>query len=472
MTRKIITEGDPGVRLVIKETRDDLKKERPPRQPVHVVYGGADRFKAGTVQKLGELALKTMDEYAPDFVALARALALKGSERLPDSGSRLADLVSRLNHDPDAERSSDPEAWLAWAVHSKTVEKLSTGPVEDFRIDFEDGFGFRGDDEEDAHAISAAAEFAEAFKNETLPPFCGFRIKPFSAPTEKRALRTLDLFMRRVLERTENSLPANFVVTLPKVEGKMELRRLVAELKEIEKRHHLPDHSIGLEIMIETPRSLIDKKGRFAPAALVKAADGRCTSAHFGAYDYTADLGVAAEFQSIAHPACDFARQIMLATLSPLGVRLSDSVTTIMPVPIHRGEGLTDDQRAENSDAVHSAWRVHFENVTRSLANGFFQSWDLHPAQMVARYAAVYAFYLSGMKSNAARLRAFSEKATQATLTGNVFDDAASAEGLMNFFRRGLDCRAFTAEEVERETGLSAERIRIAALAELGASAT
>jgi len=151
----------------------------------------------------------------------------------------------------------------------------------------------------------------------------------------------------------------------------------------------------------------------------------------------------------------------MLVTLAPLGVRLVDSVTTKMPVTIHKDSKLTDEQKSENRRSIHAGWREHFENVTASMKNGFYQSWDLHPNQLVARYAAVYTFFLRSRDSDAARLRGFVEKATKANLTGNTFDDAASANGLMNFFRLGLDCGAFSAAEVKKATSLSASELNI-----------
>ena len=212
--------------------------------------------------------------------------------------------------------------------------------------------------------------------------------------------------------------------------------------------------------MIETPGSLIDEKGRIALAELVEAAGGRCHSAHFGAYDYTSALGISAAHQHLRHAACNFARQMMLIALAPLGIRCVDSVTTKMPVPIHRDEKLTDEQKDENRHSVHSGWREHFENVTLSMRNGFYQSWDLHPNQLVARYAAVYAFFMRSRDADAARLRGFIEKATKANLTGNVFDDAASVNGLLNFFRLGMDCGAFTPAEIKKATSLSPHELK------------
>jgi hypothetical protein len=151
---------------------------------------------------------------------------------------------------------------------------------------------------------------------------------------------------------------------------------------------------------------------------------------------------------------------MMLIALSPIGIRLSDSVTTQMPVPIHKGAKLSNAQMSENKKSVISGWRTHFNNVTHSMIDGFYQSWDLHPNQLVARYAAVYAFFLEAVDEQASRLKAFVEKATQANLTANTFDDAATAQGLINFFLRGIDCGALTESEVAGATSLSIDELR------------
>ncbi|MEO8041498.1 MAG: aldolase/citrate lyase family protein, partial [Acidobacteriota bacterium] len=350
---------------------------------------------------------------------------------------------------------------FAQAIYKKTIDKLEHEAVEDFRIDFEDGYGFRPDEEEDADAVRASNELARAFLNKTITPFCGFRIKSLAAETHARGVKTLNLFLENLLRKTKSRLPENFVVTLPKISDPREVAELCRRLARIEGDNRLAPSSIGIEIMIETPRSIVDEKGRIATASLVEAAVGRCTSAHFGAYDYTSALGISAAHQHLRHDACNFARQMMLVTLAPLGVRLVDSVTTKMPVVIHKDAKLTDEQKSGNRFSVHGGWREHFENVTSSMSNGFYQSWDLHPNQLVARYAAVYAFFLRSRDADAARLRGFVEKATKANLTGNTFDDAASAKGLMNFFSLGLDCGAFSAAEIKKATSLSASQFRV-----------
>jgi citrate lyase beta subunit len=401
-----------------------------PRSPVHAVYGGAHLFKSDTPAKLGKLALRSLKTYAPDVDEFAAAMGLEESKK------------------------------LSHAIYKKTVDKLEREAVEDFRIDFEDGYGFRPDEEEDGDALRASNELARAFLSKTITPFCGFRIKAFASETHARGVRTLNIFLENFFKKTKSRLPENFVVTLPKISDPKEVAELARRLARFESDNRLAPASIGIEIMIETPRSIVDEKGRIAIASLVEAAAGRCTSAHFGAYDYTSALGISGAHQHLRHEACNFARQMMLVTLAPLGIRLVDSVTTRLPVAVHKDAKLTEEQKSENRFSVHSGWRAHFENVTASMSNGFYQSWDLHPHQLVARYAAVYAFFLRSRDADAARLRGFVEKATQANMTGSAFDDAASANGLINFFRLGLDCGALSATEIKKATSLSAQELR------------
>jgi len=164
----------------------------------------------------------------------------------------------------------------------------------------------------------------------------------------------------------------------------------------------------------------------------------------------------------MVHPACDFARHVMQVSAAGRGVSLSDGATNIMPIPRHRaaaGSSLTTEQMVENRTVVHRAMRLHFEHVQRSLMHGYCQGWDLHPGQLPTRFAAVYSFFLQSFETAAARLRNFVEKAAQATLVGDVFDDAATGQGLLNFFLRGINCGAFTEEEA-CATGLTLEELR------------
>ena len=189
--------------------------ERADRQPIHTVYGGADLFRWNLVEKMQQVALNTFDTYAPNFVVLAQVLGLQGHERLPVVGE--ADAAAQELESLDAQELKRHPYWLPYTVYKKVREKLQTEPLEDFRIDFEDGFGNRPDDEEDQVAVSAALEVVKAMKEQVLPPCIGIRIKPFTEDLKERSIRTLDLFLTALLEGTQGELPDNFVVMLPKV---------------------------------------------------------------------------------------------------------------------------------------------------------------------------------------------------------------------------------------------------------------
>jgi hypothetical protein len=224
----------------------------------------------------------------------------------------------------------------------------------------------------------------------------------------------------------------------------------------------LKSGALKLELMIETPQSILGAGGSSPLRALVAAGGGRVLGAHFGTYDYTALCGITASWQHMRHPVCDFAKHMMQVALAQSGVRLSDGATNIMPVAPHRapaGGTLTDGQKRENAESVHRAWKVHFDDAMHSLVHGYYQGWDLHPAQLPSRYAAVYSFFLSSLPAATTRLRNFVDKAAQATLVGDVFDDAATGQGLLNFFIRGLSSGAITLDEA-RATGLSIEELQ------------
>ena len=153
------------------------------------------------------------------------------------------------------------------------------------------------------------------------------------------------------------------------------------------------------------------------------------------------------------HPACDFAKHVMQVALADTGIDLSDGATNVLPIGPHRGAGgqsLTEQQREENTRVVHGAWRLHMSHIRHSLVTGFYQGWDLHPAQLPTRYAAVYAFFLEGLEAASRRLRNFVDKAAQATLVGDVFDDAATGQGLLNYFLRAMNCGAVKEDEIEK----------------------
>ena len=401
------------------------------RQPVHTVYGGAHLFKEDTATTLGSLALKLLNDYAPDPAALAHCVGLAAGDR------------------------------LARTVYERVVAKLQREPVEDYRLDFEDGYGNRPDAEEDGHAVSTAQAVAGGKDEAGFPAFVGIRIKPFTEALRERSMRTLDLFLTAMLSEAR-TVPAGFAVTLPKVTVPEQVTALVRLLEMMEHRLAIQPGTLKLELMIETPQSIIDGSGAFAIPKLLEASRGRCRGLHFGLYDYTASCNITAEHQTMVHPACDFARHVMQVSAAGRGVTLSDGATNIMPIPRHRASAagsLTTEQVVENRTVVHRAMRLHFEHVQRSLMHGYYQGWDLHPGQLPTRYAAVYSFFLQTFESAAARLRNFVEKAAQATLVGDVFDDAATGQGLLNFFLRGINCGAFSEEEA-CATGLTLEELR------------
>jgi citrate lyase beta subunit len=432
--------------------------ERPDRQPVHTVYGGAHLFRADIAARLGASARQTLDEYAPEFASFARTLHLPGSDRLPRSPQVIDGLERRLAAGDD---SALPAARLAHTVYTRVREKLAREPVEDFRVDFEDGYGNRSDEEEDREADRVGGELARGVAEGTLPAFIGIRIKPLSEELGARALRTLERVITGTLRAGPRRLPGNFVVTLPKITNPAQVEILVETLDHLEAEHGLARGTIPIELMVETPQSVFGRGGEAALPGQVAAARGRCRGAHFGTYDYTASLGITAAHQRMHHPACVFARNVMQAALAGTGVWISDGSTTLLPVPPHRAGSearLDSHQRRENRLAVHRAWRMHFEDVRRSLELGFYQGWDLNPGQLPTRYAAVFAFFLEARDEAAERLRRFVDRAAQATLLGNVFDDAATGQGLLNFFLRGLNCGAITEAEA-LSTGLSLEEL-------------
>jgi citrate lyase beta subunit len=400
------------------------------RQPVHTVYGGAQLFRPDTAAKLGRLALRALEVYAPDPPALARALGV--------------------------ECGGDTFA----LVYQRIREKLAREPVEDYRIDFEDGYGIRADAEEDAHAAEAARHTLEALDAGSLPPFFGIRIKPLSAGFEDRALRTLDIFLRGLGGR----LPQNFVVTLPKAASPAEPAALAGALEILERENGLPEGAIRMEIMVESAQALMDSGGCCPLNAMVEAARGRCSAAHFGPFDFTSSCGVTSKYQDLRHPLCDYARQAMQVALAGSGVFISDGPTAILPTPLHQSPADAQ-QQEENRRAVHAAWRLHFDHIWNALRQGIYQGWDLHPAQLPVRYAAVYLFFLSETPAVAARLRNFLDNAAQATLMHGVFDDAASGQGLLNFLLRAANCGAIAEAEVPALTGIAIEEFRTGSIA-------
>jgi citrate lyase beta subunit len=372
------------------------------RQPVHTVYVPADRYHADLAADWGREALETLDAHLPDADALADLL--------------------------------DVDTGLAGEVLPLLRAKLAREPVEDLRVDFEDGYGDRGDDAEDAAVDQAASALVSSRATGTAPPYAGIRFKSFEAPTRRRGLRTLDRFVAAV--RGASGLPAGFVVTLPKVTSVDQVEAMVVVCEGLEGAHRLPEGSLRFEIQVETPQSILLADGTAAVARMIAAAQGRCTGLHYGTYDYSASLGIAAAYQSMEHAAADHAKAVMQVAAAGTGVRLSDGSTNRVPVGA--------------ADAVRAAWREHARLVRRSLERGFYQGWDLHPAQLVTRHAATMAFYRAGLDGATRRLRAYVDQ----DASGGFLDEPATARALAWFVSRGLQCGALTEAEVLDRTGL------------------
>ncbi|MER7164055.1 DUF6986 family protein [Streptomyces lydicus] len=404
-----------GIGAALAEVDADLARRYPgdpgTRQPVHTVYVPGDAFAADTLRSWGDQALAALDEHAPDAGALAAVLDI-----------------------PDA---------LAADVHDRVRAKLTREPIEDLRIDFEDGYGPRPDAEEDAAAARAAALVAAAYGGGTsrpeagggtAAPYMGIRMKCMEAAVRDRGIRTLDIFLTGLMEA--GGLPDGLVLTLPKVTYAEQVTAMVRLLEAFEKARGLESGRIGFEIQIETTQSILGADGRATVARMIEAAEGRATSLHYGTFDYSASCGVSAAHQSLDHPVADHAKAVMQVAAAGTGVRLSDGSTNVLPV------GPTKQ--------VHAAWRLHHGLVRRSLARAYYQGWDMHPAHLPTRYAAVYAFYREGLEQAAARLAAYVAKAG-----GDVMDEPATAKALSGYLLRGLDCGAVDPTEVTHLTGLT-----------------
>ncbi len=438
--------------------------DREDRQPIHTVYGGANLFKSNTPKILGEIALKSLLQYAPNFIAFGKAFQLRGSDLLPEDNASQQALLAELETLSPAALKDHP-AGFSYTIYQKVIAKLKKEGVEDFRIDFEDGFGNRSDQEEDETAIFAALQVAKGMDEGTLSPFIGIRIKPFTEELKERGLRTLDLFLTTLLTETGGKLPDNFVVMLPKVTIPQQIVALVSFFELLESAFDLVPGTLKMEMMVETTQSIMDHNGTNPLYRFILASKGRCIATHFGTYDYTASNNITATYQEMDHQVCDFAHYTTKVALAHTGIWLSDGATNTMPIGPHRGD-LTPEQETENKEVVHRAWRKGYEHIRHSLYKGLYQGWDLNPAQLPMRYTAVYAFFLESYDDAVIRLKTFVEKAAQATLIGDTFDDAATGQGLLNYFLKALNSDAITIEEV-LATGLTLDEIRTRSFARI-----
>ncbi len=371
------------------------------RQPVHTVYVPGDVFAADTIATWGSAARAALSSHAPTSDGLAAATGLADED--------------------------------VAAVYDAVVAKLGDEPIEDLRVDFEDGYGARPDDEEDAAVLAAAATLSAAAESGATSPYYGIRFKCFEQPTRARGLRTLDLFVTAMA--AAGAISDRLVLTLPKVTAVAQVRAMVLACERLEQAHGLTPGMLRFEVQVETPQAILGGDGRALVAPMVHAGNGRVSGFHYGTYDYSASLGIAAAYQSLDHPAADHAKSVMQLAAAGTGVRLSDGSTNVLPI------GSTDE--------VHAAWRLHARLVRRSLERGYYQGWDMHPAHLPTRYLATYTFFRDGLDAVTTRLRSYLEQRA-----GAVLDEPATAVALAGFLARGVDCGAVSESEVTELVGI------------------
>jgi citrate lyase beta subunit len=387
------------------------------RQPVHTVYVPADQMTADLVRRWGTAATKALDSHARTATDFADALNLNRRRRQLLTGDGVWDALRR---------------------------KLDSEPIEDLRVDLEDGYGDRGDGAEDRDAVASARALATAVQEGTAPPFCGVRFKSLEPGTRRRGLRTLDLVLGTLFD--SGGLPPGWVVTLPKVTALEQVQAMVEACNRLESAHGLRDGILRFEVQIETPQAILGPDGAALVARLVDESGPRLAGLHFGTYDYTAALGIAAGYQAMDHPAAEHAKQVMALAVAGTAVRLSDGSSNVLPVG--------------DRTAVHQAWALHARLVRRSLVRGFYQGWDLHPAQLPTRYAATYLFYRDGLDHVGHRLATYLGSVSGETADGGHLDEPATAQALAQFVLRGVDCGAVAAEEVSPLIGDDIETLR------------
>ena len=395
------------------ELRERYPGDPGTRQPVHTVYVPADRFTADLPHAWGRAALQLLDQHASTPEKLSAATGLPPA--------LMTDVVPRVR------------------------AKLAREPIEDLRVDFEDGYGRRPDDEEDRAARAAAEQLRRATTSATPLPFSGIRFKSLEAATRRRGLRTLELVVAGLV--AGGGLPDGFVVTLPKATSVAQVEAMVEVCVRLEQAYGLASGRLRFEIQVETPQAVLCSDGTATVARMIPAAAGRCVGLHYGTFDYSAALGIAAAQQSLDHPAADHAKAVLQVAAAGTGVRLSDGSTNVLPVG--------------GRDAVHAAWRLHAGLVERSLRRGFYQGWDMHPGHLPTRYLATYAFFREALPDTARRIGAYLHGAQ-----GAVLDEPATARALATALLRGTRCGAVEWAEAEELTGL--DRPRLEELARTG----
>ncbi|MDH2425210.1 aldolase [Sphaerisporangium sp. TRM90804] len=379
------SEAVPGFAAAFREQGERYPGPADGWQPVHTVYVPADRFDRDTVRSWGEAALGLLDAHLPGAAALSRVFG-------PLPGG------------------------LADDVRGRVARKLAAEPVEDLRIDFEDGYGARPAEEEDRHAERAAETVALLSAEGTLPRRWGLRLRSFADGDPARTLRTLDVLLTGVIGGA-GGLPGGFTVTFPKVLMEAYLGQFAACLADRERALGLAPGTLRFEMQVEAPQTVLFLQ---RSPDLVPSLGGRLAAAHFGVFDYTAACGLPPAEQRLDHPVCDHAREVMRVALAGTGVELSDGSLAASPA-------------SKTTEDVHALWRAHAATVRHSLRHGFYQGWDMHPSHLVSRYATVYAFHLASYDAYAERVRAWEARREAG---GGVMDEPATIKTLAAALRR------------------------------------
>ncbi len=349
-------------------------------QPIHTAYVPADRIMEDTPSTWGAAAVELLDRHHDLLAEL-------------DSTGSLPDVRKRLAQDP----------------------------IQDLRIDFEDGYGFRTDAEEDEAASAAGAVLATWAYTPYRPQSYGIRTKGLAVGERNRTVRTLELVLAAMVD-----VPAGFVFTVPKIRAAEQVPALVALCEGLESGYRLRAGTLRFELQIESPQAIIAADGTAPIARMIGLAEGRCSALHFGTYDYTAACGVAAPDQALDHPAADYAKSVMQVAAAQTGVWVCDGSTQIVP-----------DTEPE------AALRNHHRLVGRSLRRGYYQGWDMHPGHLVTRWLATYDFFRQAIDVAVPRLQAYLDRRS-----GGVMDEPATAEALAATVLRGVECGARTAEDL------------------------
>lgn len=431
LTDEVLTAIDASLAATDELLERRYPGDRDIRQAVHTVYVPADTYTPELPARWGQQAFDAVEQHGGMRRLAEQVITAAGSE---------PGLVARADAAPDSDDDGSALAAEAEALAAAVERKLRTEPIEDLRIDFEDGFGDRPDDEEDRWAQQAADEAVDGLRVETAPAYIGIRFKCLEAATRRRGLRTLDLFVSRLIT-SWGSVPEQLVLTLPKVSTPDQVTAMVTACRTIESSLGLSEGAIGFEVQVETPQIIQAADGTVPLGAVLDAGEGRVTSLHYGTYDYSASLGIAAAYQAMDHPVADFAKQQMLLATAGTGVHVSDGSTNILPIG--------------QPQAVHAAWDLHARLVRRHLQHGIYQGWDLHPHQLPTRFLATFHFYREGFGSAAQRLRNYVHGTDSA-----VLDEPATAKALARYLERALACGAVSAAEVNSAAGIAPAQLR------------